>query len=125
MAKRLIKLCLMAFFASLLMACATMKTNPPMRPDTIAYLEEAQRLFNDGYYKRARNLLLPLACDGNPQAQYAIGYMYYYGYGVPQDTDVGYFWIKRAADSQFVPAQQALLMITQDGSKRAYPSGNH
>ena len=119
MLNRLLKLCLIGALSSLLFACST--TQPPLRPDTQSYLEEGQRLFDEGYYKRSRNMLLPLACDGVPQAQYAVGYMYYYGYGVAQDTDTGYFWIKRAADQHYRPAQEALFMMSHKNGKRTYP----
>lgn len=100
---------LLALLLSLsLTACATTATAPA----TESHLEEGQRLFEKGYYKRAMHELLPLACDGNPQAQYAVGYMYYYGQGVAQDTDVGYFWIKRSANQGYVPAKRALRIIT-------------
>lgn len=79
-----------------------------------AEFEQGKRYFEKGYYKHAIQTLLPLACDGDPRAQYAIGYLYYYGYGVAQDTYVGYFWIKRAADQHYYLAQEALLLIKQE-----------
>ncbi len=60
--------------------------------------------------------LLPLACDGIPDAEYAVGYMYYYGLGVAQDTDVGYFWICRAAGKHYIVAVKALETIDRGGS---------
>jgi TPR repeat protein len=89
-----------------LLACAT------PAPHIKSELADGKRYFNDGYYKRAMRTLLPLACDGNADAQYAVGYMYYYGLGVTQDTDVGYFWIKRSADKHNPQAINALRMIT-------------
>lgn len=73
-----------------------------------SYMQQGKRYFQEGYYKKSMMLFLPLACDGNPEAQYAVGYMYYYGYGVTQDKDVGYFWIQRAADQHYLPAISAL-----------------
>jgi TPR repeat protein len=92
-----------------LFACAT------PAPHIKSELADGKRYFETGYYKRAMRILLPLACDGNPEAQYAVGYMYYYGLGVAQDTDVGYFWIKRAADRGHQPAADALRMISVNG----------
>ena len=77
-------------------------------------LEQGKRYFDEGYFKSAMHTLLPLACDGVAEAQYAVGYMYYYGYGVAQDTDVGYFWINRAASHNFAPAIRALAIINRD-----------
>lgn len=34
---------------------------------------------------------------GDPDAQYALGYLYYYGKNVPQNISVGLNWIKRAS----------------------------
>jgi len=90
-----------------LLACAA--GNIP--PGEISELQQGKRYFDEGYYKRAMHELLPIACDGNPDAQYAVGYMYYYGLGVAQDTDVGHFWIQRAANRRYVPAIRALQMI--------------
>lgn len=83
---------------------------------TTSQLQQGKRYFEAGYYKRAMHILLPLACDGHPEAQYAVGYMYYYGYGVAQDTEVGYFWINRAAAKNFAPAIKALEVINRNNA---------
>lgn|SRR3990167_9142730 len=74
-------------------------------------LQQGKNDFTAGLYKGAMRNLLPLACDGNKEAQYAVGYMYYYGYGVAQDTDVGYFWISRSAKQGYKPAIEAVKTI--------------
>ncbi len=99
-------LCLIAM--TFLTACATTKPSPAQRVE----LQRIKKNFETGYYKSAMRDALPLAADGIAEAQYAVGYMYYYGYGVTQDVDVGYFWIKRAARQGFVPAVKAVRMIT-------------
>ena len=106
------KTLLLTILAISLMACSTMQS--PAVSSELAY---GKRLFSDGYYKRAMHDLLPLACDGNAEAQYAVGYMYYYGYGVTQDTDVGSFWINRSAKQGYQPAQDALSMIAVDDTQ--------
>lgn len=111
---RIIFISLLSIF---LLGCVT--SPKYMTPKTLSELQQGKRYFEDGYYKRAMRQLLPLACDGVAEAQYAVGYMYYYGYGVAQDTDVGYFWIKRAADKGFVRAQEALDIITVNESKKS------
>lgn len=80
-------------------------------PKQMSLLQQGKRYFESSYYKRAMKLLLPLACDGIADAQYAVGYMYYYGYGVAQDPDIGFFWIQRAADQHYAPAQHALDLL--------------
>ncbi|HLB41291.1 MAG TPA: sel1 repeat family protein [Gammaproteobacteria bacterium] len=76
-------------------------------------LQQGKRYFEAGYYKRAMHDLLPLAVNGNAEAQYAVGYMYYYGNGVAQNTDTGHFWIKRAANQHYTPAIKALKLINK------------
>ena len=92
--------------------------NKFMIPANQSYLQQGKRYFHDGFYKRSMMLFLPLACDGNPEAQYAVGYMYYYGYGVTQDTDVGYFWIRRSAEQEYLPAVDALALIEKQDQHR-------
>lgn len=67
--------------------------------------------FESGLYRDAFHQLLPPATEGNREAQYAVGYMYYYGYGVAQDTETGVFWIQKSADQHYQPALDALTAI--------------
>jgi len=102
-------MCLIVFILS---ACVTAnKATDPF------HLAQGKRDMEAGYYKRAMQQLLGPACDGNTQAQYAVGYMYYYGYGVTQDTDVGYFWIKRSANQGNRTAIEALKMLEHQNKK--------
>ncbi len=48
-------------------------------------------------YRQAFVRLLPEAKKGNPDAQYAIGYMYYYGQGVTENRKKALEWIGCAA----------------------------
>ncbi len=48
-------------------------------------------------YERAMQLLLPLADAGDAEAQYRVGNLYYFGYGVDQDQQIGTDWYERAA----------------------------
>ena len=89
--------------AILLAACTSVRTTQE--------IQMGKTNFEAGYYRDSFRQLLPAAIQGNPQAQYAIGYMYFYGYGVPLDTETGIFWIKKSAEQQYVPAVQALETI--------------
>src|SRR5689334_21875254 len=111
---RLFVICLLSLITSASTLHKPITSGPSTR--TMWELKQGQRYFEDGYYKRAMHELLPLACEGSPEAQYAVGYMYYYGYGVAQDTDVGYFWMQRAAKQGYPPAIKALAMIDQQQS---------
>lgn len=82
-----------------------------MSPAMMSELAHGRQLFKDGYYKSAMQQLLPVAAEGSMEAQYAVGYMYYYGFGVAQDTSTGHFWIQRSADQHYMPAIDALAIM--------------
>lgn len=67
--------------------------------------------FVNGNFKQAFHRLLPVAYAGRPEAQYAVGYMYFYGYGVALDYESGVFWISHAAECHYAPAVDALYLI--------------
>lgn len=53
--------------------------------------------FRAQQYRTAFIKLKPEANKGQPDAQYAVGYMYYYGQGVVEDRKKAWIWINRAA----------------------------
>lgn len=118
MMRTFIRLFIFTILALNLIACMHVRPTGVPSPATVSEVNQGQRLFESGYYKKAMRDLLPLACDGNAESQYAVGYMYYYGYGVAQDTDVGYFWINRSAENGYAPAKQALIMIANEGKNK-------
>lgn len=108
----MVRALLICFLSLSLIACATTS------PRVLSEVAQGKRYFSQGYYKRAMRELLPLACDGNAEAQYAVGYMYYYGLGVAQDTDVGHFWIQRSADHHYQQAGKALEIIDRTPTQK-------
>lgn len=60
-------------------------------------LREGIASFKAQDYRRAFIRLKPEAEKGQPEAQYAVGYMYYYGQGVVEDRKKAWFWINMAA----------------------------
>lgn len=48
------------------------------------------------------------ARSGDPDAQYALGYLYYYGIGVTQDRETGLTWIRKSAAQGQRVATEAL-----------------
>jgi DamX protein len=88
------------------MSCASSKLSLDMH--------DGKSEFKAGDYKQAFHHLLPVAVQGRAEAQYAVGYMYYYGYGVPQDNESGLFWMERSASQNFESARKALEMIRQN-----------
>ncbi len=80
-------------------------------------LQSGKVSFMSGDFKSAFHELLPLAAEGIPQAEYGIGYMYYYGYGVAQDSESGIFWMNKAATAHYAPAVRALAAIQENTLK--------
>lgn len=74
-------------------------------------LQRAKTLFLAKQYAEAAGLLLPLAQQGNMEAQYAVGYLYHYGYGLPRNEKEATRWITTAAALGYPKAQEALRRI--------------
>lgn len=85
-----------------------------------AYLDQAKMSYAQHDYPRAFEELLKTPLT-NPEAQYALGYMYYYGLGIAKDEDRGRFWIRKAADQCYIPAMQALHKITTVYESQYWP----
>ena len=56
---------------------------------------------------------------GDPDAQYALGYMYYYGIGTTNDTQAARLWIDRAAAQGQPLAKRARRMLEKHGTFHA------
>jgi TPR repeat protein len=76
-------------------------------------LKQSGQDFHKGDYPAALEKLMPLAEKGEPAAEYAVGYMYYYGKGVPMDKDLGEIWINKAAEQNWPAALQAQKVIAE------------
>lgn len=72
---------------------------------------QAFRLQN---YRDAFVRLLPEAKRGQADAQYAVGFMYYYGQGVVEDQEKALFWIRLAACQGQSEAIAALKLIRSE-----------
>lgn len=81
--------------------------SPKMSEELVA----GKMQFTAGNYKQSFHQLLPIAAYGDKEAQYAVGYMYYYGIGTAQDCESGLFWMKKSADQGYTPAIGALRII--------------
>jgi len=106
------KVLLFCFLPLLLLSCASMRSNQE--------LQLGKANFESGFFRESFRQLLPLAYNGNAEAQYGVGYMYYYGYGVAQDTETGTFWIKKSADQGFPKAIEALHTMKNPNVPSAY-----
>lgn len=78
--------------------------------------------FVEGDYHQAFRRLQPLAQQNNPEAQYAIGYMYFYGLGTVQDHQRAMQWIGAAARSGQPQAKKALSDLSNydSNSRRGF-----
>lgn len=86
--KKLFKLFIVIVFTPLMAACVFGALN----------LREGISSFKAQDYRSAFIRLRPEAVKGQPDAQYAVGYMYYYGQGVVEDRKKAWYWINRAAE---------------------------
>jgi TPR repeat protein len=94
--------------------CTTTTTKPQRgvdREKQAALYQKARQLFLDGNYTEAATILMPLAQQGHPGAQYSIGYMYHYGYGLPHNEREANHWITIAAARGNAKAKKALAII--------------
>jgi TPR repeat protein len=69
-----------------------------------------------GNYKRAVSIWTPLAEQGDPSAQYTLGWMFESGQGVKQDNRAAAFWYTKAAEQGDVAAQYVLATMYQKGT---------
>ncbi|HLA36203.1 MAG TPA: tetratricopeptide repeat protein [Rhodocyclaceae bacterium] len=60
-------------------------------------LDDAIKAIDAGRDAQAFQLLTPLANEGNAQAQYRLGILYYHGKGAPEDENLAIYWWKKAA----------------------------
>jgi TPR repeat protein len=81
-------------------------------------LHEGIQSFKMQDYRRAFIRLKPEAAKGQPDAQYAIGYMYYYGQGVVEDRKKAWYWINMAAQAGQPDAIVATKILEQGSQEK-------
>lgn len=102
---------ILVLLTSCLSACLSDKDDAPVpKPPELTMAEEA---YARGDYEASVRYLLPLAHEGNADAQYALGYALYEGLGVPQDRMQAYFWIQESALQGNSSATMALELFEQ------------
>lgn len=77
-------------------------------------VQQGKGYFQSGNYKQAFQVLMPAALKSDGDAQYAVGYMFYYGYGVKRDKEAGIYWLEHAARQENPDAIKALAIIHHD-----------
>jgi TPR repeat protein len=71
--------------------------------------------YRQGNYNRALELWKPLGELGNPEAQFWIGHLHYYGQGVTQDYSEAEKWYRLAAERGLTAAQVSLGNLFERG----------
>ena len=84
-------------------------------PAVAGPFEDATAAYNQGDYTTALRLWRPLAEQGDASAQYNLGFIYYSGLGVPQDTAAAVSWYRKAADQGYAGAQAVLSFMFEKG----------
>jgi TPR repeat protein len=78
-------------------------------------LREAGTALDQGDYAVALRLIRPLADEGEPLAEYALGGMYAHGFGVPQNYPEAMKWLHTAAAKGIAAAQYELGFMYENG----------
>ncbi len=107
---KIVVYCLIVVISLLLLqACST--TSPTAKGAAEFKKQDYNAAFTD---------LLPLAQKGDPQAQYAVAYLYYNGLGVDKDFKLAESWFQKAADQGNAKAQKALDMIADAKASESF-----
>jgi TPR repeat protein len=80
-----------------------------------ASIEDGRTAYSNGDYAVAMQVLRPFADQGYADVQAKLGYMYYFGQGVPQDYTQALVWFRRAADQGEGSAQGMLGVMYDQG----------
>jgi TPR repeat protein len=89
---------------------------PPANPELAA----AKRAYEAGEYLDAAKLLRPLADNGDPAAQYLMGQLYFFGFGVERDDAKAAAAYAAAAQAGNTEAQYRLGYLYATGQGVAY-----
>jgi TPR repeat protein len=109
-----------AAMLALLMGIAGCASQPE-RDDNLTRFERARAAYLAEDFELALELMKEEAQVGNPQAQYALGYMYYNGQGVVPDMEQGLQWIQAAAAKGDKHALEALGRLASAATRPAPP----
>ena len=78
-------------------------------------LEDGLKAYDAGDYSTAFNIWLPLAKQGDPKSQMALGYLYEDGDGAPQDYGEALRWYIMAAAQGHIVARYNIGLMHYDG----------
>ena len=80
-----------------------------------AELDEAVAVAGSGQHAAAMRRLMPLALKGDARAQFDIGFMHAFGWGVPRNSAEALAWYRKAADQGLAVAQHYLGIASVNG----------
>lgn len=81
-----------------------------------ADFQNGQAAYQRGDYQTAREIWLPLAEQGDANAQLKLGQIYRLGEGVPRDYRIAAHWFAKAAHQGMSEARRNLDLMVRDGS---------
>jgi V8-like Glu-specific endopeptidase len=84
-------------------------------PVTAAELDDAVAAAHSGDYATALRRLSPLAGKGDARAQFDVGFMHAFGWGVPRNPTEAITWYRKAADQGLAVAQHFLGIAYVNG----------
>jgi TPR repeat protein len=105
----------------LISACSAAPSASSQNSPLQTQLNAGRDAYRQQNYDAAFQTLLPLAQKDYPAAEYAVGYMYFYGQGITADIDMAQFWMRKAVQAGYPQAAQALAQIDQVAYKSAQP----
>ncbi|KAF0188956.1 MAG: hypothetical protein FD168_1175 [Desulfobulbaceae bacterium] len=77
----------------------------------------AMALIHQNNYPLGIHTLTKIGEKGDAAAQFQLGIMYEYGFGVSPDIYQSQTWYRASAESGYLPAKQRLTVISQEFSK--------
>ncbi|CAK0757431.1 putative Sel1 repeat family protein [Azospirillaceae bacterium] len=102
-------------FVSLLLICAVLAAPVVHGASMRELIDDAKADFEKKDYAAAIKLLVPLAQDGNVEAQYYLGQCFEHGYGTRKDVVAAISWYEYAANSNHAESQVRIGYIYMNG----------
>lgn len=89
----------------------------PIVKSSTELLEEGVLLYDNGNFVKASEILEKAALQGNAEAQYHLGEMYYHGEGVLPNDSMAFYWLKISAENSLPKGQSHLGQLYLQGTK--------
>jgi len=78
-------------------------------------LEKAHRQYEAKQFEEAFKSFMPFAQKNNPEAQYCVGVMFYFGIGINQNYEKAFYWFSKSAEQDHPVAQFNLSQMYFEG----------